>query len=145
MSNCSYVCMYVCTRDRAPIYSHFGYQLKGDKLGASVEEADVEADLVDVPGGGGHRGVEGARGVRLPLSVDQVGAGRRGIDVAGGAEGGLDHGLDVVGRVVGGGDKDGWCRAEVGGGRAGALVHRAARIWCRGGENRGRRRCIDSR
>ena len=95
----------------------------------------MEADLVDVPGGGGHRGVEGAGGVgrgahHLPLRVDQVRAGRGGVDVtrrAGG--GGLDHGcLDVVGVV--GGDKDGWRRAEVGGGRAGALVHPGARIWC---------------
>ena len=95
----------------------------------------MEADLVDVPGGGGHRRVEGAGGVgqgadHLPLGVDQVRAGCGGVDVTWGAiGGGLDHGgLDGVGVV--GGDKDGWCWAEVGGGRAGALVHRGARIWC---------------
>ena len=130
--------------DKAPIYSHFATlprQLKGDELGASVEEADVEADLVDVPGGGGHRGVEGAGrvgggGHHLPLRVDQARAGRCRVDVTrGAAGGGLNHGLDVVGVV--GGDQDGGRGAEVGGGLAGgALVQRGcARIWCsaRGG------------
>ena len=78
----------------------------------------MEADLVDVPGGRGHhRGVEGAGRVgggrhHLPLRVDQVRAGRRGVDVTRGA--GLDHGLDVVGVV--GGDQDGGRGTEVGGG-----------------------------
>ena len=126
-------------QDKAPIYSHFAtlpHQLKGDELGASVKEADMEADLVDVPGGGGHRGVEGAGrvgggGHHLALRVDQVRAGRRGVDVTRAGGGGLDHGLDVVGVVCG--DKDGGCWAEVGGGLAGgALVQRGcARIWCR--------------
>ena len=113
-------------------YSHFAsHWLKGDELGASVKEADVEADLVDVPGRGGHRGVEGAGGVgggahHLALGVDQVWAG---VDVTRRAGGGLDHGFDVVGAV--GGDEDGGRGAEVGGGRAGALEHRgSARIWC---------------
>ena len=130
-------------RDKAPIYSHFAtlpHQLKCDELGASVKEADVEADLVDVPGGGGHRGVEGAGrvgggGHHLPLRVDQVRAGRRGVDVTRRAGGRLHHGLYVIGVVCG--DQDGGRWTEVGGGLAGgALVQRGcARIWCsaRGG------------
>ena len=88
----------------------------------------MEADLVDIPGGGGHhRGVERAGGVgggrhHLPLCVDQVRAGRHGVDVTRGTAG-LDHGLDNVVGVVGG-DKDGGRWAEVGGGglAGGALV-----------------------
>merc|ERR1712037_217050 len=116
-------------------YSHFAsHWLKGDELGASVKEADVEANLVDVPGRGGHRGVEGAGRVwggadHLALGVDQVRAGCCGVDVTRGAGGGLDHGFDVVGVV--GGDEDGGRGAEVGGGRACALEHGgSARIWC---------------
>jgi len=116
-------------QEKAPIFIHTLHLLKGDELGASVKEADVETDFVDVPGGGGlHRGgVEGAGRVHhLPLRVDQVRAGCGCVDVTRRVGGGLN---DVVGVV--GGDEDGGGWAEVGGGRAGALVHRgSARIWC---------------
>ena len=134
----------------------------------------MQTDLVDVPGRGGllHWRVDRAGGVggrghhHLPLSEDQVRAGRGGVDVT--WRGGLHHGLEVVraGVAVVGGEQDGGRGAEVGRGRVGrALVHRGcarvreilawllvvgaledtagARIWCRWcrGEHRGRRRC----
>ena len=112
-----------------------GLQLKGDKLGgACVKKADVQTDLVDVPGRGGlhHWRVDRAGGVggrghhHLPLSEDQVRAGRGGVDVTW-RGGGLHHGLEVVrgGVAVVGREQDGGRGAEVGRGRVGrALVHR---------------------